>query len=235
MSTKQQGVAPPGDNGSRRAASDGKTMATVLLVDDEPSVTQGVKSVLRRAPFEILAAHSTDSAFDLLRSRTIDVVVSDECMPTMRGTEFLAQVRTEFPSVARIMLTGQATLDVATKAINEGQIAFLLQKPCPSEQLANAIIKALGGPDGRGRIARSGYDNDSVARRFPRRDFEQLSPREKEVLFLVVDGQRPAQIAKALFISEHTVRNHLKMIFGKLDVHSQTDLMQIGRGTGRRK
>jgi DNA-binding NarL/FixJ family response regulator len=204
--------------------------ATVLLVDDEPSVTRGIQLSLHRTKLHILAAHSAASALELLRARTVDVVVSDECMPGMRGTEFLALVRAQFPAVARILLTGHATVDVATKAINEGQIAFLLQKPCPPDRLHEAIVHALARHRGSEPASASpGYSKESVARGFPRDDFARLSAREKEILYLVVDGQRPGQIAKSLFISEHTARNHLKVIFRKLDAHSQSELMARGR------
>lgn len=210
--------------------ADADLPTTVLVVDDEPSVTHGIQLALRRSPFEVVAAHSAASALALLRNRTIAVVVSDECMPGMRGTEFLARVRADFPDVARILLTGHATVDVAAQAINEGKIAFLLQKPCPPEQLHEAIARALA--DHRKSVpgpSPSELGLRAIARGFSRSDFERLSKREREVVALVVDGQRPREIAKAFFISEHTVRNHLKVIFRKLDVHSQSELMHKGR------
>lgn len=197
----------------------------VLVVDDEPSVTRGIQLALRRSTFEIVAAHSAASALDLLRARRIDVVVTDERMPGMGGTEFLIRVRAEFPGIARILLTGYATLDVAAQAINEGKIAFLLQKPCPPEQLQDFIARAFA----EHRSSTPGFSLRAIAKGFSRADFERLSKREAEVLCLVVDGQRLGQIAKLLFISEHTVRNHLKVIFRKLDVHSQAELMRRGR------
>lgn len=219
------------DAGGDVHARDTAAPITVLLVDDEPHLTRGIQWALRRAPVEFLTAHSAASALDLLRTRTVDVVVSDECMPAMKGTELLALVRAQFPAVARILLTGHATLDVATKAINEGQIAFLLHKPCPPERLLAAITAALASHRGS-PAAPSGYPKAAVALGFAREDFDSLSEREKEVLYLVVDGLRLAQIATSLFISEHTVRNHLKVIFRKLDVHSQGELMRKGRQGG---
>jgi DNA-binding NarL/FixJ family response regulator len=200
-----------------------------LVVDDEPSVTRGIQLALRRSTFEIVAAHSAASALELLRARRIDVVVTDERMPGMGGTEFLVRVRAEFPGIARILLTGYATLDVAAQAINEGKVAFLLQKPCPPEQLQDAIARAFAEHQSAHGRSTSGFSLRAIAKGFSRADFERLSKREEEVLCLVVDGQRLGQIAKVLFISEHTVRNHLKVIFRKLDVHSQGELMRKGR------
>jgi DNA-binding NarL/FixJ family response regulator len=203
--------------------------ATVLVVDDEPSVTRGIELALRHTPFEILTANSADSALTLLREHSVQVVVSDERMPGMSGIELLTLVRAEFPSAARIMLTGHATVDVASRAINEGRIAFFLQKPCPAEDLIEAISTALTARPDSAQATAGAPSKDVIARNFPRKDFQQLSAREKEVLYLIVDGQRLGQIAKALFISPHTVRNHLKVIFRKLDVHSQSELMHKGR------
>jgi DNA-binding NarL/FixJ family response regulator len=209
----------------RSDAADAALPMAVLVVDDEPSVTRGIQLALRRSPFEVAAANSAASAIELLRARRIDVVVSDERMPGMSGTEFLIRVRTEFPETARILLTGQATLDVATRAINEGKIAFLLQKPCPPDRLQDAIARAFA----EHRRSAPGFSLHAIAQGFSRADFQRLTKREEEVLRLVVDGHRLRQIAKALFISEHTVRNHLKVIFRKLDVHSQSELMRKGR------
>jgi response regulator RpfG family c-di-GMP phosphodiesterase len=74
--------------------------AVVLVVDDEPYVTRGIQSALFRSPFEILAANSAADALVLMRERTIDVVVSDECMPGTTGIAFLTRVRSEFPATA---------------------------------------------------------------------------------------------------------------------------------------
>jgi DNA-binding NarL/FixJ family response regulator len=205
--------------------------ATVLVVDDEPNVTRGVELALRHAPFELLTANSAQAALALLRERAIDVVVSDEQMPGMSGIELLRLVRSEFPDAARIMLTGHASLDVASRAINEGRIAFFLQKPCSADALRDAISAALPARLPSAQPRTSADTAEAIARNFPRKDFALLSAREKEVLYLIVDGQRLGQIAKALFISQHTVRNHLKVIFRKLDVHSQPDLMRKGRGS----
>jgi DNA-binding NarL/FixJ family response regulator len=197
----------------------------VLVVDDEPSVTRGIQLALRRSTFEVVAANSAASAIELLRARRIDVVVSDERMPGMGGTELLIRVRAEFPAIARILLTGHATLDVAAQAINEGKIAFLLQKPCSIDRLQDAIARAFA----EHRRSAPGFSLQAIAQGFSRADFQRLTKREEEILCLVVDGHRLGQIAKALFISEHTVRNHLKVIFRKLDVHSQGELMRRGR------
>lgn len=124
-----------GSNSPRRA--------TVLFVDDEPAVLEGLRQVLRRYPFNVVTANSAASALRMLDVAGIDVVVSDERMPGMTGSEFLSIVCQKHPATMRIILTGQATLDAAVRAINEGEIFRFLLKPCQAHDLAQTILSAL--------------------------------------------------------------------------------------------
>lgn len=116
---------------------------TVLFVDDEPEITEGLKRNLRKEPFKILSANSADEALKLLETENVNLVVSDEQMPVMKGTEFLAIVKKKHPGTIRIILTGQASLDAAVNAINEGRIYRFLMKPCNYAELAITIRQAL--------------------------------------------------------------------------------------------
>ncbi len=115
----------------------------VLFVDDEPQLTEGLKRELRKEPYEVLTAASAREALDLLNHQSVDVIVSDEKMPGMSGSEFLALARSKYPDTVRIMLTGHATLDAAIHAINQGEIFRLLTKPCDGVDLATTIRQAL--------------------------------------------------------------------------------------------
>jgi DNA-binding NarL/FixJ family response regulator len=229
---------------------------TVLLVDDERQVTQGLCVLLHGFDLVVLQAHSSDEALRILRRHKVDVVVSDECMPGMRGSEFLSIVSREFPQTGRVILTGHATLEAAVRSINEGKVCRFLQKPCRPEAFRAAIDEALRtaiharmtahlldfarleGLDssptekststnaslrqqGPAPASAVGFDPELLA---------TLSARERDVFDLVIDGLRVSQIAAALFISRHTARNHLKAIFSKLDVHSQTEVLDKSRG-----
>jgi len=120
---------------------------TVLFVDDEPDVTDGLKRKLRKEPYRILRANSADDALNILESEKVDVVVSDEQMPGMKGSEFLAVVRQKYPGSIRMILTGHASLDAAVKAVNEGRIYRFLIKPCNDAELAVTIRQALRQKD----------------------------------------------------------------------------------------
>jgi len=116
---------------------------TILLVDDEPNVLAGLQRVLRKEPYLLYSAASAEIALVTLRARTVDVVISDQDMPGMQGTTFLAQVRQEFPETVRFMLTGKATLEVALQAINAGAISHVFTKPCNPAELAVTMKQAL--------------------------------------------------------------------------------------------
>lgn len=119
----------------------------VLFVDDQPQVTDGLKRTLRKEPYELLSANSADEALGILAREPIDVVVSDEQMPGMSGSEFLAVVRQRYPDTIRMILTGQASLEATIRAINEGEIYRFFTKPSNGTDLALSIRQALQQKD----------------------------------------------------------------------------------------
>jgi two-component system, probable response regulator PhcQ len=116
---------------------------TVLLVDDEPALTTALEQALRREPFEIVTASSGQEALEILATRPVDVVVSDEQMPGMPGSEFLRIVCRKYPNTVRMMLTGQTSLEAAIRAINEAQVYRIFTKPTSSADLRLTIHNAL--------------------------------------------------------------------------------------------
>jgi DNA-binding NtrC family response regulator len=111
----------------------------VLLVDDDPNLLDALRRALRKDPFQILTAPSGAEALSILEDEHIDVVVSDQDMPGMSGTEFLSQVQEKFSETIRFMLTGNATLETAIDAINKGAITRFFTKPCNPVDLAVTI------------------------------------------------------------------------------------------------
>jgi DNA-binding NtrC family response regulator len=114
---------------------------TILFVDDEPAVIRAVSRVVSaQTPFNVLTATSGEEALGLLRTRSVDVLVSDIDMPQMSGLELVRLASREFPSTLRILLTGAATMDRAVNAINEGEVVRFFAKPFDAE----TFIRALG-------------------------------------------------------------------------------------------
>ncbi len=116
---------------------------TVLLVDDDADVLHCLTRMLQRQPYQLYTARSGDEAMTLLKCRQVDVIVADERMPGMSGSELLAWVARNYPDVICIMLTGQASVEAVMRAVNEGSVYHVFTKPCNEVDLAIAIRKAL--------------------------------------------------------------------------------------------
>ncbi len=115
----------------------------VLLVDDDARVTEALQRVLSQEGYEISSANSAEEALEILRQKSVDVIISDEQMPGLSGSEFLTIVRHSYPDIVRIILTGQASLEAAIRAINKGEVYRFLTKPCNRQDLTNAIEHGL--------------------------------------------------------------------------------------------
>ncbi len=115
----------------------------IMFVDDESNVLSALTRSLIDDPFEIITAHSGPEALHLLEGRDVKVVVSDERMVGMQGSELLAEVKLRSPNTVRILLTGHATLDAAMRAVNEGEIYRFFLKPWDDMQLRFALMSAV--------------------------------------------------------------------------------------------
>jgi response regulator RpfG family c-di-GMP phosphodiesterase len=111
----------------------------ILLVDDDQNILSGYRRSLRNE-FRVETAEGGEAGLEVLRGNgPFAVVVSDLRMPGMDGNQFLREVRCTFPDTVRMMLTGQADLQAASEAVNEGNIFRFLFKPCPQEVLSKAL------------------------------------------------------------------------------------------------
>ncbi|PAU65755.1 two-component system response regulator [Pseudomonas sp. PIC25] len=116
---------------------------TLLLLDDEENILRALTRVLRRDGYRILTANQAQDAFELLAKHDVQVVISDQRMPEMNGTEFLSRVKDLYPDTIRIVLSGYTDLKSVTDAINQGAIYKFLTKPWDDEQLRQNISQAF--------------------------------------------------------------------------------------------
>ncbi len=116
---------------------------SVLLVDDEPNVLSSLKRVLLEESYDIHTASSGIDGLGILKDNKIKLVMSDEKMPGMSGTEFLAAVKKMFPDTIRIMLTGHASIEAAMNAVNNGEIYRFFSKPWNDVELKLALRSAF--------------------------------------------------------------------------------------------
>ena len=125
-------------------ATDGEIRQhTLLLVDDEPNITASLSRILHREGYRILTAASAREGLEMLASNQIEVVIADQCMPEMKGTEFLRRVRDLYPGTVRIILSGRSDMNTLIDAINEGAIYKFLAKPVTDHTLRTTVREAI--------------------------------------------------------------------------------------------
>lgn len=115
----------------------------ILFVDDQPEVTEALQLAFYRKPFRVYTANSGEAALEILSSKCVDVVVSDEQMPGMCGSQFLTVVRRKYPNAIRIILSGHANFRATIAAINEAGAHHFLMKPCSPDEIAQCITRIL--------------------------------------------------------------------------------------------
>jgi len=116
---------------------------TLLLLDDEDNIRRSLMRLLRRDGYRILDASNAHDAFQLLATNRVQVILSDQRMPGMSGTEFLSEVKAMYPDTMRMMLSGFTELSSVTEAINRGAIYKFLTKPWDDEALRMEILEAF--------------------------------------------------------------------------------------------
>jgi putative nucleotidyltransferase with HDIG domain len=128
------------------------TRATVLVVDDERGPRESLRLILQPS-HRVLAAESGSQALGVLRSEPVDVVTLDLAMPGLRGADLMRTIRSEFPDVEVVVVTGHGSLESATEGIRCG-VADYLPKPFDVVQVTAAVYRALARRRGRGRLVR---------------------------------------------------------------------------------
>jgi DNA-binding NarL/FixJ family response regulator len=203
----------------------------VLLVDDHPLTREGLAALLSGHGFDVVGqAGDGHEALDLARGLQPDVILLDISMPELSGLEALPRLRAEAPKCEVVVLTASGDEDNLLAAIRGGAAGYLL-KTEPPERLVDFLHGAAAGEAAlSGRVARrlleqvrSGHPAEggvpeSIARR--------LSARELEVLLLLDEHLGTDQIATRLYISEHTVRSHVKSLLRKLGVSSRREALE---------
>ncbi len=116
---------------------------TVLCVDDEVNILHSLKRLLRKEPYKLLTANCADEAFEILKQNEVQLILSDQRMPEMTGTELLKEVKKKYPNIVRVILSGYADLSVILEAINEGEIYRFLSKPWNDNELKTTIKQCL--------------------------------------------------------------------------------------------
>src|SRR5580700_5213658 len=197
----------------------------ILCVDDHPVFRKGITAIIAsEADLTLIAeASSGEQAIKLFRQHEPDVVLMDLRLPGMSGIDAMIAIRGEFPEARIIILSTFEGDAEVQRALRAGARAYIL-KTMPPEEMAQTIRHVHAGkihlpPEVATNLA-GHYAEDS------------LTAREVEVLQHVANGQKNRDIAEKLFISEHTVKAHLKNILEKLGANDRTDAVAIGLRRG---
>ena len=116
---------------------------TILLVDDEVQILNSLKRLLGNRGYEVLTCTSPIEALDLLKLRSVNLIVSDYRMPKMTGAEFLNEARLIRPETIRLVLSGYADAQVVTEMIEKGEIFRFLMKPWDHQELKDVIDEGI--------------------------------------------------------------------------------------------
>lgn len=202
----------------------------VLIVDDHPLTQEALASLLTQHGFEIVAqASSGDEAIRQAAKQQPDLVLLDLSMPGMSGLEALPEIRRVAPGSEVVVLTASGTEENLLRAIKGGASGYLLKTEPPARivEFLRGVVNgeaALSGSIARHLLeqVRDGRHDHAV----PDEISALLSARELEVLLLLDEHLGTEDIARRLFISEHTVRSHVKSLLHKLGVSSRRQALE---------
>jgi DNA-binding NarL/FixJ family response regulator len=197
--------------------------AEVWIVEDSVLFRETITDLLEgTGSFRCTGAFGTceEAVAALERDELPDLVLMDIGLPGMDGIEGVGRIRGLAPALPVVMLTVHQDNDRIFQAICAGASGYLL-KSAPRENLLDALRRVLGGGAAlNAQIARRVLD--MFAQLAPPRNDYGLSDREREILQGLVDGLTKAEIAEHLFLSPHTVDNHVRNIYAKLHVHNRS-------------
>ncbi|MGQ9474740.1 MAG: response regulator [Actinomycetota bacterium] len=208
----------------------------VMLVDDHEVVLEGLIRILeRQGGIKIVSvARSAEEALEKIGRFPPDVIIVDIQLPGMNGIELIKRVKSQYPEIEAITLTVFDDEQFAKQAIKAGAIGYVI-KDAAKEELVKAVRAAAKGESLISTsVARKLIEEISEPSGKKKRDegYEGLSQRELDVIKLMARGYNNRQIADILFISEHTVKVHIRNIFRKIGVTDRTNavLWAIERG-----
>lgn len=196
----------------------------IVLADDQALVRGALAALLDLEPDLEVVGQAEDGreVVDVVQRTTPDVVLMDVEMPGGDGIDATATIRERFPSVRVLVVTTFGRPGYLRRAMQAGASGFVV-KDTPAHALADAVRRAHAGL----RVVDPALAADSLAL-----GDSPLTPRETEVLRAAASGATIAQLAKSLFLSEGTVRNHLSSIIGKTEARNRADAVRIAREAG---
>jgi DNA-binding NarL/FixJ family response regulator len=193
---------------------------TCLIADDHEVVREGLRLSLSRSPEIRVVGEASDgaSAVAVAERRRPHVVIMDVRMPGMDGLEATKILAERLPQTAVLIFTAYGERSLLGRGLEAGAKGYIL-KEAPHQTLLRAIQKVANG---------EGYvDPALMPALLPREREEMLTVREREILQLLADGMSNADVAQKLFISQETVKSHVRHILAKLEADTRTHAVAI--------
>ncbi|MEW6555425.1 MAG: response regulator transcription factor [Actinomycetota bacterium] len=217
--------------------AEGNPPINVMLVDDHEVVLEGLIRILeKQGGIKIVTvARSAEEALEKIVRFPVDVIIVDIQLPGMNGIELIRSVKSVYPEIEAITLTVYDDEQLAKQAIKAGAIGYVI-KDAAKEELVKAVRAAAKGESlistSVARKLIEEITEPSARRKKKEEGLEELSQREVDVIKLMTRGYSNRQIADILFISEHTVKVHIRNIFRKIGVVDRTNavLWALERG-----
>ncbi len=210
-------------------------MTTVLLVDDHPLFLDGVRAALSgAADVEVVGeAHDRRGAVELAAVLRPDVVVMDLNLPDGSGIDATREILATAPGTGILVITMSADDDAVVAAMRAGARGYVVKGAGRADLLHAVATVAAGGAVFSPAVAdRLGVYFASLATLPGHEAFPQLTEREREVLDLIARGHENRRIARELFLSDKTVRNHVSNVFAKLEVATRAEAVIRARNAG---
>jgi two-component system NarL family response regulator len=211
-------------------------MSTVLIVDDAELFREALRAAFSSEGFEVVAAASSAMAgIDLARVTQPDLVMLDLLMPGMSGLEVVSSIIKVSPNSRVVLLTSSESASDLLEAVKAGASGYMT-KDTPLPRLVEAMKDVLNGgaavsPAMGGKLFAALRDllrhHGATMSRQP-----ELTGRELEVLTLVASGNTSREIANQLYISENTVRNHVRNVLDKLGMNSRFEAVSWAQREG---
>jgi NarL family two-component system response regulator LiaR len=203
----------------------------VLIVDDHSMVRRGLATILKIKPDLQLAGEAGNGreAVELCARLQPDVVLMDLMMPEMSGAAATASIRQEWPQVQVIALTSFQEKELVRDALRAGAIGYLL-KNVSADDLAAAIREAHAGRSTLAPEAIQALIQLEPPPRIPEQDVTaafDLTPREQEVLILMIEGLTNPDIAERLVVSRSTAKAHVSNILSKMGVSNRAEAIAL--------
>jgi DNA-binding NarL/FixJ family response regulator len=203
-------------------------MIAVFLVDDHDILLDGIAAILKESEIITVVgrANTAEMALHYIKAKNPDVVITDISMPGKSGVELALQLKKLYPAIKIIALSMHDEVNYISGMLKAGAVGYLL-KTVKNDELINAICSVHKGETYIQQSLNKSFANHLQHAQTPADKTKVLSPREIEIIKLIVQDMSTADISKKLYLSVYTVETHRKNIWRKTGVKSLVSLINF--------